>query len=421
MNGLFEIRIWSSFDSKEYEILKALVFLLLIFSFSSPLKAQLANCAFKQPRITFDFGSGNVRDVNTVWLSNYERVSSYCPTDGHYAYTSYTSDCFSGDWFTLSEDHTPGDVNGNMMLVNASPNSGTFLTTTLTGLKSNTTYEFGVWIMNVCKITDKCPFPLLPDIRISLQTTEGKTVARFSTGKVVRYEVPRWKLYRALFTTPPSETTLILIMTNNAPGGCGNDFALDDITLSECIKPTPTVTTAPKSNAVARKQPAAKKPVTKKTPAPVTSQTQTRQIVKPQKDSGNYATPVLKQRTLIFPPPPPVLTRRTNLLVKQIETEAGEIRIDLYDNGEIDGDTVSIYHNNALLVAHARLSQKPISFRITVDAARPHHELIMVAENLGSIPPNTSLMIVTAGNKRYQVFISSTEQKNAKLVLDLKE
>jgi hypothetical protein len=108
-------------------------------------------------------------------------------------------------------------------------------------------------------------------------------------------------------------------------------------------------------------------------------------------------------------------------LVKQIETGAGEIRIDLYDNGEIDGDTVSIYHNNVLLIQHARLSQKPITVRIAVDKDHPHHELIMVAENLGSIPPNTSLMIITTSTKRYQAFISSTEQKNAKVVLDLKE
>jgi len=56
-----------------------------------------------------------------------------------------------------------------------------------------------------------------------------------------------------------------------------------------------------------------------------------------------------------------------------------------------------------------------------VNRDQPHHELVMVADNLGSIPPNTSLMIVTAGAKRYEVFISSTKQKNAKVVLDLKE
>jgi hypothetical protein len=47
--------------------------------------------------------------------------------------------------------------------------------------------------------------------------------------------------------------------------------------------------------------------------------------------------------------------------------------------------------------------------------------VVMVAENLGSIPPNTSVMIVTTGSKKHQVYISSTEQKNAKIVFDLKE
>ncbi len=72
-----------------------------------------------------------------------------------------------------------------------------------------------------------------------------------------------------------------------------------------------------------------------------------------------------------------------------------------------------------MIVATSGLSEKPISFHIVVDAMHPHHELVMVADNLGSIPPNTSLMVVTANNKRYEMFISSSEQKNAKIVLDL--
>lgn len=401
--------------------MRAFVCLLFFYSFGSRLKAQPADCAFKQPRITIHFGSGNVRDVNTTMLSSYERVWSSCPTDGHYVYTSYTSDCFRGDWFTLTEDHTPNDVNGNMMLVNASRITGAFLKTTIPGLKSGTVYEFAVWMMNVCRITEKCPFPLLPDITVRLQTMAGKTVAQFGIGEVARHKVPQWKQYRALFTIPTSETALILTMTNNAPGGCGNDFALDDISFRECVKRTSisTVTTALKPKVAAKRQPAIINPVTKK--VPVKSQTKIREIIKPQKDSAEYSSAVLKQKTLIFPPPPLVLAQRTNLVVKQIETEAGEIKIDLYDNGEIDGDTVSIYHNNTLLVPHTRLSQKPITFRITVDPAHPHHEVIMVAENLGSIPPNTSLMILTAGTKRYEVFISSSEKKNAKVVLDLKK
>ncbi len=393
--------------------MRKLLFLLLILPFTFQLKAQPVNCTFKQPVITIHFGTGNIRDLNTT--DNYVRVTSSCPTDGHYTYTSYTSNCFRGDWLTLPEDHTPGDVAGNMMLVNASPASGTFLTTTIKGLKSGTTYEFGAWLMNVCKPSDKCPFPLLPNITIQLQTPAGKTVAQFSTGELVRREAPYWTQYRAIFSTPPSETALTLTMIDNAPGGCGNDFAVDDITFRECVKPTPLVTTAPKAPVVVKRPRAAPKPALKKQTPPIG------QIAKPQTDVAVPATPVLTQRAPVFPAPPPALTTRTNPLVKQIEIEAGEIRLDLYDNGEIDGDTVSIYHNNALLITHAKLSQKPISFRIALDAAHPHHELIMVADNLGSIPPNTSLMVVTAGTKRYEVFISSTEQKNAKVVFDLKE
>lgn len=405
-----------------------MLFLLLILSFTFESKAQPANCTFKEPVTTINFGTGNVPNRDIEEPFNYSRVMSSCPTDGHYTYTSYTSDCFRGDWLTLPEDHTPGDVAGNVMLVNASYNGGTFLKTTINGLKSGTIYEFAVWMMNVCKPSDKCPFPLLPRITIRLQTPAGKIVAQFGTGELIRRQSPRWSLYRAVFTTPPSKTPLTLTMVDEAPGGCGNDFALDDITFRECVKPTPLVATAPKAPAVVKRQRAVSKPVRKKViPAPVKRQPETSQIAKPQEDLPVAITPVAEQRTPVkqrppvFPAPPPALATRANPLVKQIEAEAGKIRLDLYDNGEIDGDTVSIYHNNVLLVSRARLSQQPISFSIAVDAAHPHHELIMVANNLGSIPPNTSMMVVTAGTKRYEVFISSSKQKNGKVVLELKE
>ena len=118
---------------------------------------------------------------------------------------------------------------------------------------------------------------------------------------------------------------------------------------------------------------------------------------------------------------PQVILARENPVIKTIRTEPATLLVELYDNGQIDGDTVSIYHNNELIVSHAGLSEKPISFKIKVDSTDPHHELTMVADNLGSIPPNTSLMIITTGKKRYEVFISSSEQKNAKIVIDLKE
>ena len=85
----------------------------------------------------------------------------------------------------------------------------------------------------------------------------------------------------------------------------------------------------------------------------------------------------------------------------------------MYDNGEIDNDTVSIYLDGSLILSNKRLSNKPITYKLQLDESNPEHTLVMVAENLGTIPPNTSLMIIQDGDKRYQVSITSTEQKNA--------
>lgn len=119
-------------------------------------------------------------------------------------------------------------------------------------------------------------------------------------------------------------------------------------------------------------------------------------------------------------PKPEVLKRRDNDLIKTITTSAKEFKIELYDNGEIDGDRISVYHNNELIVSNKKLTDKPISFTIHADENAPVHEFVMVAENLGSIPPNTSLMIITAGGKRHELFVTSTEQKNAVVKIEYK-
>lgn len=120
------------------------------------------------------------------------------------------------------------------------------------------------------------------------------------------------------------------------------------------------------------------------------------------------------------PEPKPLakeLTDRTNNLVKTLYVDEGEIELSLYDNGEIDNDTVSVYHNNELVINHGRLSTTPLTIRIKVDAQHPTHEFVMVADNLGEIPPNTSLMTISAGKKQYSVFLTSDTQRNAKVVL----
>ncbi len=110
---------------------------------------------------------------------------------------------------------------------------------------------------------------------------------------------------------------------------------------------------------------------------------------------------------------PPSLTKRKAELVKEIKVDTGTIKIDFYDNGQIDGDTISVYVNNMPAVSNQRLTTKPISLKVKIDLKRTEQEVIMVGENLGSIPPNTALMIINTGEKRYQLYLTSDEQKNA--------
>jgi len=103
---------------------------------------------------------------------------------------------------------------------------------------------------------------------------------------------------------------------------------------------------------------------------------------------------------------------RENVVNDEIEVGSDSLRVDFYDNGEIDGDSISVFFNNELLTSAQILSQKAIHFNLKLDDARPFNELSMFADNLGSIPPNTALMIVDDGKKKYEVRLTSTLQNN---------
>lgn len=127
-----------------------------------------------------------------------------------------------------------------------------------------------------------------------------------------------------------------------------------------------------------------------------------------------------KEPFIIKVPPPRVLRERENNLVRTIYTDEEDIQIDIYDNGTIDNDTISLYHNNKLVVSNARLSYTPITYKLKCNAVDYHHEFVIVAENLGEIPPNTALMVITVGKtkKRFEIFLASNESRNAKVVIE---
>ncbi len=68
-----------------------------------------------------------------------------------------------------------------------------------------------------------------------------------------------------------------------------------------------------------------------------------------------------------------------------------------------------------MIISHQRLSAKPSTAYIKIDLQNTFQEIEMIAENLGKIPPNTALLMVTAGTKRYRLYLTSTEVKSAKV------
>lgn len=142
---------------------------------------------------------------------------------------------------------------------------------------------------------------------------------------------------------------------------------------------------------------------------------------------------VIKKDTVKKPVPMPVrpvpkpeaelvrkMTERKQSKQSTLEVNVKQINLKVYDNGEIDNDTVSIFYNDKLLLSHQRLSDKPIVINLDLDENITSHKLTMYAENLGGIPPNTALIVVTAGDKRYELRSKANLEENAVLIFEYK-
>lgn len=114
---------------------------------------------------------------------------------------------------------------------------------------------------------------------------------------------------------------------------------------------------------------------------------------------------------------PWVLVGRENKLVKKIITNSKMVSIDLFDNGTIDNDTIIVFDNKKLLVNKKRLSYKAIHLEFNFTENSREHEVIIVAHNMGTVPPNTALLLLKDGKNRQEYFITSTNKINAKILI----
>jgi len=222
-------------------------------------QAQKSDCNFKNQIYQLDFGnSSNEKIFNLASLTNYQKTTDICPEDGYYGYLSSVGDCFGSKWHKILEDHTPGDKEGKMMVVNASFAPGPFFLFKLAGLKPGTVYEWSAWVINICKSADGC-IPTPPVLRLTI-LSGTKEIAKFKTAPLVTKSSPVWLKQSGTFTVPSGIKDITIYMEDITEGGCGNDFALDDFVLKECSIQQVTIPKAMTPKSSGKSKPQTEKP-----------------------------------------------------------------------------------------------------------------------------------------------------------------
>jgi hypothetical protein len=110
-----------------------------------------------------------------------------------------------------------------------------------------------------------------------------------------------------------------------------------------------------------------------------------------------------------------VLSREVTIK-ENIKVNSDSVKLLFFDNGEVDNDTISVYYNKKLIVDHKRLSTKAIEVVVTLQA-NTDNEIVMFAENEGTTPPNTALMVFYDKGVRREVTIDSSTKKSESVIL----
>lgn len=214
------------------------------------------------------FGSGNIqnRALPVLGGNDYSKVNmgANAPGDGFYAIANNTSAdgttnnagaykpttnahrVFGGYWDIIG-DHTgaadpaagnpavaPGTTGGYMLVVNAAFPTGEAFHQTISNVCPNTNYEFSAWVRNICKVcgidstsTSTYTPGVLPNLSFAVNGVDY-----YTTGDIAYSGT--WQKRGFMYKTGPSETSFNIAIKNNAAGGGGNDWVIDDIKLATC-------------------------------------------------------------------------------------------------------------------------------------------------------------------------------------------
>jgi hypothetical protein len=106
---------------------------------------------------------------------------------------------------------------------------------------------------------------------------------------------------------------------------------------------------------------------------------------------------------------------RKTALARIYYVDSPDVHVSFYDNGIIDGDSITVFLDNQAIVSKKGLSLEPINVNLSLLPSR-EYQMVVYAENLGTISPNTALVVITSGNKRYEILLSSNEEKNSSII-----
>ena len=214
----------------------ALLLLSLFFSAPFESRAQLCSGSPGDPIINVTFGTSRNPLPSGTTDFDYSRS---CPGKGQYTLANLIFGCGEDKtWLMMAGDHTR-DVNGNYMLVNAQSGDGVSTPAvvrrdTARNLCSNVQYVYSAWVTNTLQ-TISCGRNAVPaSLSLKATTLSGVLLDSIYTGVIPIEDEKTWKEYGFSFTLPPGETAVVLTVSTIRKFGCGQGFAIDDITLRPC-------------------------------------------------------------------------------------------------------------------------------------------------------------------------------------------
>lgn len=136
--------------------------------------------------------------------------------------------------------------------------------------------------------------------------------------------------------------------------------------------------------------------------------------------------PAPVQKTESTPPPvvenvvmnenniPKVIAGREVMSTEKIEVTSDRVQVFVYDNGYIDGDTMSLFFNGKWIVDHYGVTKKkyPVELQLLPNT---NNYLVLFANNLGKSPPNTAAIEIVQGDTR-RIFRLSSNLKTCSAV-----